>query len=198
MVSFVFVLTCASIQFIIFKLEKYFIAIVPPEPLLSEIQGIKKDIFEKYQTKGALRSPGHITLHMPFSFEDGKEEKLISCLEDFKFNQPFSIELENYSCFEPRVIYINVKQQEVLTELQKQLVQHVKRNLQLFNQSDDRRGFHPHITVAFRDLKKQNFYTVWEEYKNTALEASFHCNSICLLKHIIDRWEVYREFNFKS
>lgn len=184
-------------QFSNFNLEKYFIAIVPPEPLLTEIQGIKKNIFEKYQTKGALRSPGHITLHMPFSFEESKEQKLISCLENFKFSQSLFIELDNYACFEPRVIYINVKQQEGLTELQKQLVQHVKRNLQLFNQSDDKRGFHPHITVAFRDLKKQNFYVVWEEYKNKTLKASFECGSICLLKHMNERWEVYKEFHFK-
>lgn len=179
-------------------LEKYFIAIVPPEPLLSEIQRIKKDIFEKYQTKGALRSPGHVTLHMPFAFEEMKEEKLINCLQDFQFSTNLTISLKGYACFEPRVIYINVEEQNILTELQKQLVQYVKRNLQLFNQSDDRRGFHPHITVAFRDLKKQNFYAVWEEYKNKNLQASFHCDSICLLKHIDDRWEVYKEFHFKS
>lgn len=180
-------------------LEKYFIAIVPPEPLLTEIQEIKQDIFQKYQTKGALRSPGHITLHMPFSFEEEKEQKLISCLDAFVFNESFSITLINYACFAPRVVYINVEEQNSLIELQKLLVQHVKRNLQLFNQSDDRRrGFHPHITVAFRDLKKQNFFAVWEEYQHKKLDRSFDCESVCLLKHIDHRWEVYREFKFKK
>ena len=61
--------------------RKFFIAIVPPEPLLSEIQDIKQSIFEKHNVKGALRSPGHITLHMPFSWEEEKEEKLISSLQ---------------------------------------------------------------------------------------------------------------------
>lgn len=179
-------------------LEKYFIAIVPPEPLLSEIQKIKLDIFETYQTKGALRSPGHITLHMPFSFEEEKEQKLISCLEDFKFQKSFTIGLNKFACFEPRVVYIHVNEQPLLTDLQKKLVQHVKQNLQLFNQSDDKRGFHPHVTVAFRDLKKQNFYAVWEEYKNKNFEVDFECNSFCLLKHINQRWEIYREFPFHS
>lgn len=177
-------------------LEKYFIAIVPPEPLLSEIQKIKLNIFEKYQTKGALRSPGHITLHMPFSFEADKEEKLISCLTDFKFRESFIVDLNNFQCFEPRVIYIAVKKQEVLFQLQKQVVQHVKRNLQLFNQSDDSRGFHPHITVAFRDLKKQNFYSVWNDYNDQPFQASFNCQSFCLLKHIDQKWIVYKEFGF--
>ncbi len=177
-------------------LEKYFIAVVPPEPLLSEIQNIKLNIFEKHQTKGALRSPGHITLHMPFSFE--KEEKLIACLEEFKFNQAFDLTLNGYACFEPRVIYLNVEVNDTLFNLQKKLVQYVKRNLNLFNQSDDKRGFHPHVTVAFRDLKKQNFYAIWDEFKNKDFKADFSCNSFCLLKHINQRWEVYKEFKFQS
>ena len=179
-------------------LEKYFIAIVPPEPLLSEIQKIKLDIFETYQTKGALRSPGHITLHMPFSFEEEKENKLLGCLEDFKFQTSFPVSLNKFKCFEPRVVYIHVEEQPLLIDLQKQLVRHVKQNLQLFNQSDDKRGFHPHITVAFRDLKKQNFYAVWEAYQNKAFTANFQCASICLLKHIDQRWEIYKEFKFQS
>ena len=65
--------------------QKYFIAIVPPEPLLADIQNIKQSVFDNYKSKGALRSPGHITLHMPFSFDESKENKLIECLSDFKF-----------------------------------------------------------------------------------------------------------------
>jgi 2'-5' RNA ligase len=177
-------------------LQKYFIAIVPPEPLLSQIQDLKKSIFEKYQTKGALRSPGHITLHMPFSWEDEKEDKLISCLKYFDFETAFNVSLENFSCFEPRVVFINVKEEETLFQLQKHLVQHVKSNLQLFNQSGNMRGFHPHITIAFRDLKKPVFYKIWEEFQNKSFERNFLCDSIFLLKHIDHKWEMYKEFKF--
>ena len=179
-------------------LQKYFIAIVPPEPLLSQIQDIKKSIFENHHTKGALRSPGHITLHMPFSWEEEKENILISCLQSFDFKNEVDVVLENFSCFEPRVVFINVKQDEALLLLQKKLVQHVKTNLQLFNQSDSMRGFHPHITIAFRDLKKPIFYKIWEEFKNKSFEKMFTCHSICLLKHVENRWEIYKEFNFDS
>ena len=175
-------------------LEKYFIAIVPPEPLLSEIQTIKKEVAGNYKSKGALRSLGHITLHMPFSLEEKKEEKLIATLASFSFDKEVPISLHNFDCFEPRVIFINVIQTDDLFELQKKLVQHVKKHLQLFNQSDDMRGFHPHITIAFRDLKKPTFYLAWDNYKDRSFNSSFYCNSICLLKQINDQWEVYREF----
>lgn len=177
-------------------LQKYFIAIVPPEPLLSEIQNIKQDVFEKHQSKGALRSPAHITLHMPFSFDESKEDKLLDCLSTFKFHQPFSILLKNYDCFEPRVIFINVEEQVELFDLQRQLVSYVKRHLNIFNQSDDMRGFHPHVTIAFRDFKKATFYKAWEEYQSKSFSGNFKCQSFCLLKHEKDNWTVFKEFNF--
>jgi 2'-5' RNA ligase len=179
-------------------LQKYFIAIVPPEPLLSDIQNIKQSIFDDYKSKGALRSPGHITLHMPFSFEESKEGKLIECLSEFQFKTTFPVNLKNFDCFEPRVIFINVQQQFELFELQKQLVSHVKRYLTIFNQSDDMRGFHPHITIAFRDLKKQVFYKVWEEYKTKSYSETFICNSFSILKHQKDEWVVLTKFDFLS
>lgn len=175
-------------------MQKYFIAIVPPQSLLNEIQELKKNICEVYGTKGALRSPGHITLHMPFSWDELKEEELISTLQNFSFEKEIQITLSNFSCFEPRVIFINVEHNDTLFQLQYQLVRFAKQNLHLFNQFDDLRGFHPHITIAFRDLKKPVFYKIWEEYKNKLFQANFLCQSICLLKHIDDRWEIYKMF----
>ena len=177
-------------------LQKYFIAIVPPNALLLKIHELKQHIADTYQSKGALRSPGHITLHMPFAWDENKESKLVSCLENFKFNAAIDISLNGFSCFEPRVVFINVNQTEELSQLQKQLVRHVKTDLQLFNQADDMRGFHPHITIAFRDLKKAQFYKVWEEFQNKPFQQNFSCQSICLLKHVDNHWEVCKEFNF--
>lgn len=179
-------------------IQKYFIAIVPPEPLLFEIQEIKKTISQNYKTKGALRSPGHITVHMPFNWEEEKEVKLLSCLEAFKFDETFNITLDGFGCFEPRVIFISIKEENSLFLLQKKIVQHVKTNLQLFNQSDDMRGFHPHITIAFRDLKKPMFYKIWEEFNSKTFQENFSCQSICLLKQINNHWEVYKEFKFST
>ena len=176
--------------------QKYFIAIIPPQVVSSEIYDIKMSISEIYHTKGSLRSPAHITLHMPFSWDDVKEEKLISSLMEFQYTKEINIELTDFNCFEPRVVFVSVAENVELNQLQKNLVQHCKKQLQLFNQAEDMRGFHPHITVAFRDLKKPQFYKVWEEYKSKNYTAKFLCNTICLLKHVDDKWIVYKEFKF--
>ncbi len=178
--------------------HKYFIAIIPPEAVSSEIYAIKKSISENHYTKGSLRSPAHITLHMPFTWDENKEEKLVSNLKEFRFDKEIEIELNNFSCFEPRVVFVSVSDNLVLHQMQKNLVQHCKKHLQLFNQVEDMRGFNPHITVAFRDLKKPQFHNVWNEYKIKNYTANFSCATFCLLKQVNDQWVIFREFKFTN
>lgn len=173
---------------------KYFIAIIPPEPHFSEIEKIKSDISQKYDNKSSLRSPAHITLHMPFEMKEEKEANLIQKLSEFKFQTSFNVSLKNFSCFEPKVIFIDVVKNETLTSFQKELVFHIKSNLNVFNQYEDKRAFHPHVTIAFRDLKKENFYLANAEYTTKTFSAEFPVNSFFLLKHTGKVWLPHKEF----
>jgi len=178
-------------------MAKYFLAIVPPTQIFNEIETLKKEISEKHHIKGALLSPAHITLHMPFEFDENKEQKLIKCLSEFSFDSYFDIKLKNFDCFAPRVIFVNVLKSEELSDLQKKLTKQVKQNLQIFNQLDDMRGFHPHITIAYRDLKKTVFHQIWDDYQNKSFEKTFTCQSFWLLKKEDKYWQQYQEFELK-
>lgn len=177
-------------------LQKYFIAIVPPQPVLEEVLLIKQYVASQYLSKGALRSPAHITLHMPFEYEENKEQRLTDCLSLFKFDHEVPVNLKDYGCFEPRVIFVDVPASALLLQLQHRLVEHVRTGLHLLNQAQSLRGFHPHLTVAFRDLKKPQFYKAWEEFRDRRFAAHFTCKSICLLKLSDIGWMVHREFQF--
>src|SRR3954471_7813802 len=88
--------------------KKYFIAIVIPDPIFTEIEAVKDRLFRDHGLKGALRSPAHITLHRPFDWKTEKEELLLSRLEQFSFDEKFNIEIDGFDVFEPRVIFANV------------------------------------------------------------------------------------------
>ena len=176
--------------------QKYFIAIIPPEPVFSEIEKVKLEISQKYNNKSSLRSPAHITLHMPFEMKEEKEGLLIEKISGFKFSSGLAVELKNYSCFEPKVIFIDVVKNETLNTLQKELVFHIKSNLNIFNQYEDKRAYHPHVTIAFRDLKKTDFYLANVEYKTKSFNAEFKVNSFFLLKHTGKIWLPLKEFSF--
>ncbi|MBK6265816.1 2'-5' RNA ligase family protein [Marivirga sp. S37H4] len=176
--------------------ELYFLGICPTGRLKEDIHQQKSIISQKYNTKGAFRSSAHITLQMPFKLG---QKKLIDFEQDiFRFSegvQPFNIQLDGFSAFEPRVVYIVVKENEKLNHLHKALEPVLKRH-QIFNSTHKNRGFHPHITVAFRDLKKRDFYPLWEEMKNKEFKREFKADGMMLYRHNGSVWEEYKHIPF--
>ena len=176
------------------ELPLYFVAIVPPEPLRSEAMQWKEYFAKEYNSKAALRSPPHITLHMPFRLKPDKEAALISTLQNVKI-EPFKIALKDYGSFSPKVIYINVVASVAITALYENVQFALKTKMNLHNADYKGKGFHPHITIAFRDLKKSFYQAAWGELKEKNYENSFQCSSFTLLKHNGRTWDEYREFD---
>ncbi len=173
----------------------YFIAIVPNVKICDEVQLIKNEIYQSYGSKASLNSPPHITLHMPFDWKLKKESILVKKLETFSESvEPCTIELKNFNCFEPRVIYINVEMNLQLMVIQKLLFTFCKQQLNLYNSHYKSLPFHPHITIAFRDLKKPMFYKAWDHYKTKIFSTSFVVEKLTLLKHNGNQWDIYHQF----
>ena len=182
------------------KVEKlYFVAIVPPSPIYEEAFEQKVYFKTKYNSKASLNSPPHITLHMPFRWMEKNEDELVSHLSAFALeNLSVSINLNGFSSFPPRVIFINVEITAELERLQKNLQRYFKRQLNLFNANYKELPFHPHLTLAFRDLKKPNYQKAWAEFVDKNYQASFLADKIALLKHTGSVWEVFQEFDLRA
>jgi 2'-5' RNA ligase len=179
--------------------RQYFVAIVPPSPIYEEALQQKEYFKVKYNSKASLNSPPHITLHMPFKWVEKNEDELLEELGQFALaNTALTINLNGFSSFPPRVIFINVETTQELENLQKELHRHVKRKLNLFNANYKELPFHPHLTLAFRDLKKPNYQKAWEEFVNKNYQASFVADKITLLKHSGTVWEVFRHFKLRD
>lgn len=174
---------------------RYFLAIIPPEPVTSEVTAIKESFIDKYKSKAALRSPPHLTLHMPFQWKERKEERLFSVLAQTSSFKPFTIELDGFGAFPPRTIFIQPKASAELEAMNMELLQATKRQLNLFH-AVHIGGFNPHMTVAFRDLRKPMFFEAWKEFEEKEFNASFEVNSFWLLKHNGKTWDAYKEFSF--
>ena len=180
-------------------LGRYFIAIVPPEPVYQELHQLKKYCFEKYGTKCALRSPPHVTLHMPFLWKEKNENRLIERLTAFCQTQTnFELLLSGFSCFAPRVIFVAVDKNKALTNLQRQLVRFCRSEFNLLNANYREQPFHPHITIAFRDLKKRMFDEAWQEFSIMPFNQKFCLHTIALLKHDGHRWNILCECPLKK
>ncbi len=174
----------------------YFIAIIPPSPIREELQRYKELFRDKYFSKASLNSPPHVTLHMPFRFSDKKKERMLKALASVAAHSgQFEMELKDFSAFTPRVIYVDVIANKGLIDLQRSVVQACRVDLKLLNANYKNQAYHPHITLAFRDLKKPAFEEAWEEFGNKKYKARFLVDSFFLLKHNGSNWAVEAEFS---
>jgi len=168
----------------------YFIAFVLPTDINDEVLKWKLFMNEHFNCFVALRSPAHITLVPPFWMNDDLENTLENSISQFSQHQSsFQINLKNFAAFKPKVIYVDVLLTPSLQTLHDQLQDYVIAG-GLFPIKKDDRPFHPHVTVAARDLNKKAFYDAWETFKEERYEASCRIKEISLLKHDQKKWDV--------
>jgi 2'-5' RNA ligase len=102
--------------------------------------------------------------------------------------------LQNFGAFKPRVIYINVLENPELLALHQRILNHLESSLNIVDTVAKSRPFTPHLTVGFRDLKKEQFWKAWSEYASKQIFFEFPVNYITLLIHNSKCWEIHREF----
>lgn len=174
-----------------------FIAILPPEPIKEQIRELKEEIRNNYGGERALRLPAHITLQPPFKIQEDQLPQLYLDLYDFSGSRkPFQIHLENFGAFVPKVLFIEVTAPDTLRQLQRQLTGLLQK--EHYIEEEDSREFHPHITLATRDLSKSAFKNAREDLGSRTFKAHFKATGIHLFQHNGRTWDINREFKFGS
>jgi 2'-5' RNA ligase len=169
----------------------YFLAIIPPDSIEKEVYGLKELVAEKFGSKRSLNSPAHITLIPPFWLETHSIGELNINLEQItKRVKAFTLELIDFDYFEPRVVFVNVKNTEPLGDLYKKLKTVFQNNYNLKLRDD----FHPHLTIGFKDLKKQIFYEAKTYFSKLSFHRSFVVDSLYLLSYSSGQWEIVEEY----
>ncbi len=179
-------------------IQKYFLALVPPPEILERAHEVKLLIREHFGIKYALKSPPHVTLKMPFSYNEAKEEFLENKLRDFlQVQKPFQVKIDGVGTFGNRVIYLGIEQSPELLLLQSNLKSFCKKELNLIDELSDR-NYHPHLTVAFKDLKPSHFLEVLSLVKNHSFDAQFEAIELSILKRKEGKWSLNRKLPFEG
>lgn len=173
----------------------YFLALIPPEDISRHLWDFKKQIASKFLSKASLRSPPHVTLHMPFRWPDKRKDELVKRLTHFCARyEPCSIAFNGFGAFPPKVIYVQVETNQQLVILQNNLCQLMAQKMSIHNANYQSKPFRPHLTIAFRDLKKDQFLRAWDYYQNQEYQTTCNINHLTLLRHNGHRWEAELDF----
>src|SRR6056297_1318607 len=174
----------------------YLIALVPHEELREQVKELKLEMKERYHASHALKAPAHITLQMPFRRDESEENRLVSGLEDFAASRTsFDVVLNGFDAFPPRVLFIKIDNHEPIEHLHSDFQTFLKDELS-FSDKEIMDRFHPHLTIATRDLSKKMFHKAWPEFKKRKFRATFTADRLHLLKHNGKNWDLYQEFGF--
>jgi len=176
----------------------YFIALIPGKELRGRVSALKERMKADYNAGHALKSPAHITLQMPFKRNSRDEDSISALLEKFSSEErPFTVRLDGFGCFAPRVIFIRVREHEPVKALHSRLKVKLSEELG-FSESEIMNDVQPHITVATRDLTKEAFREAWPEFQNEEFRGTFEVHSLFLLKHNGKSWDILKEFSFRK
>jgi len=129
----------------------------------------------------------------PFSWPAAQLEVLSGSLSGFMALHPSpAIRLLNFNCFPPHVIYVDVEPNPDLDSFQHALETHLEQQLSI--RTDREYGFHPHVTIAFKDLREAIFPQAWQYFSAQTFAHAFQAQGIALLQHTGQSWEVKQAF----
>lgn len=171
----------------------FFIAIVPPREIADSITAIKQDFADRFESAKALRVMPHITLKSPFKVFENDIDSLLKWFGNLEMDAAsFEITLDGFGAFdnnENPVIFVKPVISNELNGMQSELTEKLSADFPKAIASHDRH-FHPHMTVAYRDLKREEFEKAWPEYETKPFYATFMADGFHLLRHDGTKWNI--------
>ncbi len=167
----------------------YMIAIIPPEPIYSEVKEFQLYFADHYKSKEAFRRPSHITIVPPFTISSSEEDALKKFILSFcATRKPFEISLNGFDTFSNTTIFVAPEKNDNLKTLSKELSRSFYKQFQVDGGRGPGYGFHPHMTVGFKDLTPDQHALAWQEFSNTLYRRRFILDQLCLLRHNGKEW----------
>lgn len=168
--------------------QLYFIGLLPPAAIQQEVTAFKQQALERFKAGHALASPSHVTLIPPFR----STRTDFSAIREFASqHNPIDMALAGFGRFDQKVIFVGVTPTDPLIALQKDLELYVHYYLGVV---PDYQPYQPHMTVAFKDLKRPVFPQAWAYFSEQTYERTFTANALSLLKYNGKTWEVAEEW----
>ncbi len=178
-------------------MPKYFIVVIPPVEISTEIIGLQKEIEVKFGSVHAQKAPPHITIIPPFDCELKKLEEFIKNITHFLSNKltiDIKVILDNIQRFESRTLFVDVAKNEVFEKLCKEL-KLLFNQQKLIKQRIEKHYFAPHITLANKDIKKRDFKLLWEDFKTREYQRNFALDTITVLELNNGNWIIKSYLN---
>jgi 2'-5' RNA ligase len=177
---------------------RFWVGVILPKKISKGMLKIQKKIAKKYKTYHSLESK--IGPHFTITYQENVNERNLKKIEKVvneisKEIKSFKVEIKGIRRFyKLRVICAKVLKSKELNSLSKKL----SYRLSKFEKIRRLRPFTPHITLADKDITKENFKEAFKEFKNKKIFYEFELNKIYIGKATTGgRIKVFKSFKLK-
>lgn len=183
------------------KRQLYFIAVIPPPEVCRLVMVFKQDMQDRFGSQAAMRIVPHITLKAPFKLPAADEANLCQWFQCLPVpGKSFVVSIDGFGAFPKMhspVLFLKPVLSPELAELQRSLINAFQVHFPDLPVNETEINFHPHITIAYRDLQPDQFQKAWAEYRDREFSTTFYADRIHLLRHDGERWELIQTIDFQ-
>lgn len=160
------------------------------------VDELRHSISEKFLVKEALLIPPHLTLFYPFEMEVATVEILKKSLGQLaQGKSAFETKVTGFNHFGETVCFLDVEQSRDLFDLKEALVEMMKGQFQINEETRGKNAPHFHITLAYKDVTPETFKLIEEYLKTWSLPIDkLRIDAITLFGRREERWYVAGEF----
>ncbi|MDB5236560.1 MAG: 2-5 ligase family protein [Hymenobacter sp.] len=171
----------------------YLLALLPPEPVFAETWALKQEVHRLTGSRNAVRLPPHITLLPPMRLGDEFEAQATAALAAFANTQrPFAVAVRGFAWFGDRTLYVHVSEKEALQAFYAAL--HEWCDVHLPQVPRENRPFHPHLTLATRDLPAAQVPELKALFAARSYAGAFEVGNFTLFRHNGQQWQAQATF----
>lgn len=166
----------------------HFIGVLVPEDLSLVLEDCRSYMRSRYGCISGQRTPLHVTIVPPFVLNPSYSTEDLSEVLNSIFFKEFTAHVESFGSFGERTLYARVIEDKSWDELRNTVFHSVSR---VFPDTlkKDHRAFHPHITIANRDIPNGALYEALMRLNGVPLSEVFTVKKLTLFEFKNGRWE---------
>ena len=159
---------------------------------------IELELCHKFGLCWGLRQSPHITIKAPF--DTNKLEPFVEYLESLsKEIVPFNVELDGFNYFEPKVIFLDVKENPSLKKLHFRILEDMKKKFKIEFHEFEGKNIKFHSGLALSDVTEKKFKEAKKYLTKYKPKFKFKAKTLGIFYHLGEAgWVIVRRINLKS
>jgi 2'-5' RNA ligase len=178
---------------------EYFLIIGLPAEIQNNILELRKQFHLTVNTGYSIKGVPTLAIAHFLQYEI-IQQRVINCFKKVaSTHPPMEIKLINFGSFPTHSIHVKVDEQSGLHALAKDIRTSCKRVMQINKETKPMIALEPHIGII-RKLNPETYNKSWPLYEHASFNATYHTNSIVLLRRPVGvkRWALVEEFKLEN